>query len=1085
MQNTQESSSYDRLLGDVSSRLMRAATRKVDAAIRRSVAAIGKHYDVDRIDIRRFSEDRSASILLSGWTSSDDIGVATDLQNEEAPWASSLVLRGQVVRIRSLDDMPPSSAGAGRIMMQEDGLNAALLIPLEVDDEPYGAIVLCSKNDRDWSDETVSEVRTLGELIAIAHSRAKLLSKLWTSETRLRAVVEEQTEFVVRFLPDGTQTWVNDAFCAYLQQPREKLIGSSFMKLTAPDSYEELAENISRISPDAPTRTNEIQFTDPSGKASWHRWTTKGIFNLNGDLVELQSLGRDITDRKAAENALLQSESRHRGLVENISDWIWEMDLDRNVVYSNANVENLLGYTVEEVRQLNAADILHPESLQAGLSLLKNQSANPVGWDQLLMQFRHKDGGYRIMQSNARPKFDDKGALVGFRGIDRDVTEAVISQEEILRRSEFQRQLTDLSTLLLTAPIEKTRQLVDEELQRICERYDLYSGSIWAVVGGGTERVERRAGWRDTNKISKSRVDRNLRYEVPWFLTNVLNDEVIRVNHLDDIPADGAADRAAFEKIGIASLVAFAATATSELSGYCVFSSTEPRQWDDTTVQELNLIANTLTAVCARAWAAEDILRSQQDLIRSQAVASLGSYTIKFDPPTAEFTLDVEVERSPQHYVLHGVEEREEAVDEILGRIHPDDYERVMSVMQNAFGSEEGIRQTYRLVRPDKSVIHIESRVEFDLDDRGRVVRAIGIDYDVTEQVNARQKLESALAEIKKLRDQLQQENIFLRDEIRVAHGFDQIIGSGPKLKRALTLAEKVAPTGVSVLILGETGTGKELVAQSIHDMSDRKNKAMISVNCAALSKDLIESELFGHEKGAFTGAHERRKGRFELADGGTLFLDEIGELSADLQAKLLRVLQSGDFVRLGGTETLNVDVRIVAATNKNLRRAVDDGEFRADLFYRIGTFPIELPPLRERREDIPALVEFLVQKHAERMGKEIHSISARTIRHLSQQQWSGNVRELESVLQRALISTPGQTLDYVEEIGSIPAAAASTSVANATTDLQDVQRQHIIAMLNASDWVIDGKNGAAALMGIAASTLRSKMKRLDIQRPS
>jgi transcriptional regulator with PAS, ATPase and Fis domain len=550
------------------------------------------------------------------------------------------------------------------------------------------------------------------------------------------------------------------------------------------------------------------------------------------------------------------------------------------------------------------------------------------------------------------------------------------------------------------------------------------------------------------------------------------------------MPEKAAAERAAFEAIGIRSMLGFSAVTGGGMRGYTIFATDVPREWDDAEVQELELIANTMTAACARVWAAEEMLQSQRDLMRSQAVASLGSYSIKFDPPAQEFQRDVRIERSPQHLKLYGADDEQETTGGLFGRIHPDDRERAIAKIKDQFGCDQVNPVTFRVVRPDNSVIHIESRIEFDKDEHGRVIRAFGIDHDVTEQVKAREKLEQALAEIKKLSSQLQQENLFLRDEIRVAHGFDRIIGSGPKLKRALTLAEKVAPTGVSVLILGETGTGKELIAQSIHDMSDRKDKTMISVNCAALSKDLIESELFGHEKGAFTGAHERRKGRFELADGGTLFLDEIGELSADLQAKLLRVLQSGDFVRLGGTETINVDVRIVAATNKDLRRAVDEGEFRADLFYRIGTFPIELPPLRERREDIPALIEFLVQKHAERMGKEIHSISARTIRHLSQQPWPGNVRELESVLQRALISTPGPTLDYVEEIESVPISGESVAAPYAATDLLEVQRQHIISMLNSTNWVIDGKNGAAAKMGVAASTLRSKMKRLDIQRP-
>ncbi len=342
-----------------------------------------------------------------------------------------------------------------------------------------------------------------------------------------------------------------------------------------------------------------------------------------------------------------------------------------------------------------------------------------------------------------------------------------------------------------------------------------------------------------------------------------------------------------------------------------------------------------------------------------------------------------------------------------------------------------------------------------------------------------------AMLEIEQLKDQLHEENLYLREEVRVAYGFDKIIGDSRQLREALSAAEKVAPTDVPVLILGETGTGKELIAQAIHDLSERKDHALICVNCAALSKDLIESELFGHEKGAFTGAHSQRKGRFELADGGTLFLDEVGELHGELQAKLLRVVQTGDFERLGGSQTLHANARLIAATNKNLKSAVDDGEFRADLYYRISSYPVRLPPLRDRPEDIPALVEFLVAKHAKRMGKDIQSISARTIRYFASQRWPGNVRELEGTIQRALISTTGPVLDYVDSDGATSESLALSAAvpANEAADLRTVERQHIRKVLENTRWVIDGKRGAAAMMAVAPSTLRSKMKRLGIKR--
>jgi transcriptional regulator with GAF, ATPase, and Fis domain len=257
----------------------------------------------------------------------------------------------------------------------------------------------------------------------------------------------------------------------------------------------------------------------------------------------------------------------------------------------------------------------------------------------------------------------------------------------------------------------------------------------------------------------------------------------------------------------------------------------------------------------------------------------------------------------------------------------------------------------------------------------------------------------------------------------------------------------------------------------------------MMCVNCAALANELIESELFGHEKGAFTGAHDRRKGRFELADGGTLFLDEIGEISGGLQAKLLRVIQEGEFERLGGSRTLRTDVRLITATNRDLQRAVDSGNFRADLYYRINSFPIHMPTLRDRKEDIPLLAEHLVRKHAGILSKNVESISARTLCYLQEQSWPGNIRELEGTILRALISTPGPVLDYIGAIGETEVEAPDSLQAGPLS-LLEAQRNHIVDALEQTNWVIEGKAGAASVLGLAPSSLRSKMKRLDIVRP-
>jgi len=343
----------------------------------------------------------------------------------------------------------------------------------------------------------------------------------------------------------------------------------------------------------------------------------------------------------------------------------------------------------------------------------------------------------------------------------------------------------------------------------------------------------------------------------------------------------------------------------------------------------------------------------------------------------------------------------------------------------------------------------------------------------------------SAVARIRELKDELEAENYQLRDEIRVANGFSNIVGEDPGLRRCLQAVEKVAPTDVPVLLLGETGTGKELFARAVHGLSHRRDQPLVVVTCPALPASLIESELFGHEQGAFTGAHSKRRGRFELAEGGTLFLDEIGELPLDLQSKLLRVLQTGDYQRLGGGKTLHADVRVIAATNRDLDAEVRDGRFRADLFYRINSYPIQLPALRHRKDDIPLLAEFFVQKHADKLGKTVDAISARTMRKLIDYNWPGNVRELESVIERAMISMEKHgVLDLPPSIDISPARiVAPGTTASHGSDLTSVERNHIIDVLQQTDWKIAGPGGAASLLGMPSSTLRSRMKRLGISR--
>jgi transcriptional regulator with GAF, ATPase, and Fis domain len=346
-----------------------------------------------------------------------------------------------------------------------------------------------------------------------------------------------------------------------------------------------------------------------------------------------------------------------------------------------------------------------------------------------------------------------------------------------------------------------------------------------------------------------------------------------------------------------------------------------------------------------------------------------------------------------------------------------------------------------------------------------------------------RRKLEAelfeSLAEVQRLQQGLQAENQYLREAADGTNGFEEIAGTSPVLKRALELAARVAPTSTAVLLIGETGTGKELLARAIHARSKRFDRPMIKINCAALPPSLIESELFGHEKGAFTGASTVKVGRFELADGGTLFLDEVGELALESQAKLLRILESGEFERVGGTRTRKLDVRIVAATNRDLIRAMTEGRFREDLYYRLNSFPIRLPPLRDRREDIPLLVWELIQRRQGELGCRIERVPETTMQALMRYSWPGNIRELGNVIERALILSSGTMLRLDAAFsGQLERAQPGES-------LEEVERAHLLQVLERCQWRITGTGHAAEILRMRPSTLRSRLKRLGITRPT
>jgi PAS domain S-box-containing protein len=487
-------------------------------------------------------------------------------------------------------------------------------------------------------------------------------------------------------------------------------------------------------------------------------------------------------------------------------------------------------------------------------------------------------------------------------------------------------------------------------------------------------------------------------------------------------------------------------------------------------------VSGISTDVTDRKRAEQELRRSEAYLAEAQRLSLTGSFG--WTVSSAELFWSRETFR-----IMGYDPDVRPTLELILERVHPEDAERVDQALERARRDGADMDLEHRCLMVDGSVkhVHVWAHAERDLATGG--LEFVGAVMDVTSAKQAREALERAFGEIQALKERLQQENIALREELDKASMFEEIVGTSSALRAVLANISRVAPTDSTVLISGETGTGKELVARAIHKRSVRAARPFVSVNCAAVPASLIASELFGHEKGAFTGAVQRRQGRFELAAGGTIFLDEVGDLPAETQVALLRVLQEHEFERVGGSRPIPTDVRVIAATNRDLEKAIADKSFRADLFYRLNVFPLEVPPLRERRADLPLLVEYFTHRFANRAGKRIGTISRATLDLFNAYDWPGNIRELQNVIERAVIVSDGSTLSVDERWLSGGPAREPPGRASGGLTLDAQERDLILATLAETKGRVGGPFGAATKLGMPPSTLESKIKALRIDK--
>jgi len=647
-------------------------------------------------------------------------------------------------------------------------------------------------------------------------------------------------------------------------------------------------------------------------------------------------------------------------------------------------------------------------------------------------------------------------------------------RHELEERLRFETLLTDISARFINLPSQRIDDEIEEAQRRVCQCLGIDLSALWQWSQASPHY------WTLTHLFSPPEgPDRpegiNAAEAFPWTLEELLKGKTLAFS-TSQLPPDAVRDKESRDFFDVKSSVVIPlATGSGPMIGILTFDTLrEERTWPEEIVQRLNLVAQIFSTALARRLADNKLRESKARLALAADSAGMGIWVLECCSNVFWAT------RRARR--IFGYQANEPiSMERFEASVHPDDRKLVRRVITLALEKGEPIYVEYRIQDDGGNLKWISSCGKPYFKDNGQPERLMGVSQDITDKKRMESDLKAQLQEIEKLKGQLEGENLYLRQDLKAEKGFEEIIGESKAIRSVAIAAQQVAATDATVLILGETGTGKGLTANAIHQLSDRRNQPLITVNCAALPPNLIESELFGREQGAFTGAHARQAGRFEVADGGTIFLDEIGEMPLELQTKLLRVLQEGAFERLGSAQTVRVNVRVIVATSRDLKQEVQQNRFRRDLYYRVNVFPITIPPLRQRTEDIPLLVQHFIEKYTRKSGKQINSVPKTTIKRLTEYNWPGNVRELEHMIERGVIVSSGQTLRLGD---SLPLAPDPQLKDHTLKDLATVEREHILAVLRETGWRIEGASGAAAILKLHPSTLRFRMKKQGIQRP-
>jgi PAS domain S-box-containing protein len=716
---------------------------------------------------------------------------------------------------------------------------------------------------------------------------------------------------------------------------------------------------------------------------------------------------------------------------------------------------------------------VHPEDLPMVRAELKRAVAERTNFRS---EYRViLDGGiHRWVTSRGEPIYEAGGECVGMTGVSIDTTVRKHWELRQNLQSRITRVLSEAASLADAAsPLIRT----------ISDCFDWHYGELWQVQSNRNllsfldayPDVEDFAEFINASRALTLKPGSGLPGRVWQSATPAW------ITHIPSPAHSGRAELA--QKAGFASTFSFPINAGARIVGVMAFFSRYTREPDPDQLEIVHSIGGQIGQFVERKQA-ERALRASEERNRAILESALDSIITVDERGTI-------IEFNPAAEKTFGYT-RSYALGKRIGALIAPPAQNERGLTHFLTSGLPGIldkRLETTAMRSDGGEFPIEltvTRIAWD----GPPMFTAYI-RDITERKRREQALRDAVAEVHRLKEQVEADNLYLREELSEAHREGQIVGNSDALRKILRRVEQVAATDMTVLILGETGTGKELVARAIHESSARKQRPLVKVNCSALPAELIESELFGHEKGAFTGATTRRIGRFELADGGTIFLDEIGDLALSLQVKLLRVLQEGEFERLGSSKTIRVNVRVIAATNRDLSEAMRRELFRSDLYYRLAVYPIQIPPLRERKEDIKLLAESFLVEASRRLGRSFDAIPCQVLNALEHYDWPGNIRELQNVIERAAVTSAGRILRLPEEWHPEPQArdiSLETSIFEHEAgpvgpNLQSLERAHILQVLTQTHWRIEGPNGAAVILGLRPSTLRSRMRKLGISR--